>query len=56
MKKEKGQFYYFVMIHLMALTMAMMGCATQNKSVGLGGLFGASTGAVLTLPGFFGRF
>lgn len=48
MKKEKAQFYYLVaLIHLIALTLAMMGCATQNKSAGLGGAIGAGTGALL---------
>lgn len=47
MKRERSQFYYFALIHLIALTLAMMGCATQNKSVGLGGALGAGTGAAL---------
>lgn len=49
MKKEQAQFCYFVVIHLIALTLAFMttGCATQNKSAGLGGAIGAGSGALL---------
>lgn len=47
MKRERSNFYYFALIHLIALSLAMLGCATQSKSVGLGGVIGASTGAVL---------
>ncbi len=49
MKKEKAQFYYFVAIHIVALSIAFLttGCATQNKSAGLGGAIGAGTGALL---------
>lgn len=47
MTKEKANFYYFALVHMIALSLAMMGCATQNKSVGLGGAIGAGTGAVL---------
>lgn len=47
MKPEEKQFYYFALISLIALTFAMTGCATQNKSAGLGGAIGAGTGAVL---------
>jgi len=47
MKREDAQFYYFAVIHLIAFTLAMVGCATQNKSAGLGGAIGAGTGAVL---------
>jgi hypothetical protein len=49
LKKEKAQFYYFVAIHIVALSIAFLttGCATQNKSAGLGGAIGAGTGALL---------
>lgn len=47
MKREKANFYYFAFVYLIALSLAMMGCATTNKSVGLGGAIGAGTGAVL---------
>jgi len=47
MKREDAQFYYFALIHLVALTLAMSGCATQNKSAGLGGAIGAGSGAIL---------
>lgn len=47
MKKETASFYYFSMIYFVALSLAMAGCATQNKSAGLGGLLGAGTGAAL---------
>lgn len=47
MKRDTADFWYFTMIHMMALALAMTGCATQNKSAGLGGLLGAGTGAAL---------
>lgn len=49
MSKERKQFLYFTVIHLTALILMMLssGCATQNKSVGLGGAIGAGTGAML---------
>lgn len=47
MKRDTADFCYFTMIHMVALALAVTGCATQNKSAGLGGLLGASTGAVL---------
>lgn len=47
MKREDAQFYYFAVIHLIAFTLVMVGCATQNKSAALGGAIGAGTGAVL---------
>ena len=49
MKKEKAQFYYFVAIHIVALSIAFLttSCATQNKSAGLGGAIGAGSGALL---------
>lgn len=46
-KKEKANLYYFALIHLVAITLLMSGCATQNKSAGLGGAIGAGTGAIL---------
>ena len=49
MKKEKASFYYFALVHLLAISLFMlMGCATQNKSAGFGGLIGAGTGAALS--------
>jgi hypothetical protein len=59
MNKERANFYYFAAIHLVALTLALMGCATQDKSVGLGGVIGAGTGAVLggiADPGSKGKY
>ncbi len=47
MNKDTANFCYFSMICLTALALAMTGCATQNKSAGLGGLIGAGAGAVL---------
>ncbi len=47
MKKETANFYCFSMIHLLAFALAMAGCATQNKSAGLGGMIGVGTGAAL---------
>ncbi len=42
---NKATFCYFV--PLVALTLAAAGCATQSKSIGLGGAIGAGGGAVL---------
>lgn len=49
MKKEEAQLYYFLVVHLIAYTLAFatLGCATQNRSIGLGAAVGAGTGAVL---------
>lgn len=47
MKRANAQFYYFVVIQLTVLMFFMMGCATQTKSIGLGGAIGAGTGAIL---------
>ncbi len=46
MKRDTADFCYFV-IHLVALALVMTGCATPNKSAGLGGMIGAGAGAVL---------
>jgi len=45
-RKEKMNLYYMAVIYLIALLLAT-GCATQNKSAGLGGLIGATGGAAL---------
>ena len=47
MTQEKVNFYYFALVQITALSLAMSGCATQSKSIGLGGAIGAGTGAVL---------
>lgn len=47
MNKDQATFTYFALIHLVALTLVMAGCATQSKSIGLGGAIGAGGGAVL---------
>ncbi len=47
MKRATSNFCYMSMIHLAVIGLAMSGCATQNKSAGLGGLIGAGTGAAL---------
>lgn len=45
-RKEKFNLYYIASIYIAALLLAT-GCATQNKSAGLGGLIGATGGAAL---------
>jgi hypothetical protein len=47
--KNEREFYYFIAIHAVAATLALTtcGCASANKSIGLGGSIGAGTGAVL---------
>lgn len=45
-RNEKMNLYYMAAIYLVALLLAT-GCATQNKSAGLGGLIGATGGAAL---------
>ncbi len=47
MKRDENNFCYMAMIYLAVISLAMSGCATQNKSAGLGGLIGAGTGAAL---------
>ncbi len=46
MSKEKANFYYFALVYTVAFAVTMAGCATQNKSIGLGGGIGAGAGAV----------
>lgn len=46
--KDQGNLYYCIGVHLLSLVLAVLsGCATSGKSVGLGGVIGGSTGAVL---------
>ncbi|MBX3115693.1 MAG: hypothetical protein KF836_14105 [Fimbriimonadaceae bacterium] len=45
-RKEKMNMLYMAAIYLVAFLLAT-GCATQNKSAGLGGLIGATGGAAL---------
>lgn len=47
MNQERKQFYYLYVVAVAAFSLALVGCATANKSVGLGGVIGAGTGAVL---------
>lgn len=49
MKRDTANLCYMALILVAAFGLAMMtsGCATQNKSAGLGGMIGAGTGAVL---------
>lgn len=47
MKRDTANLLYLSMIHLITFSLAMMGCATQSKSVGLGGAIGTGTGAAL---------
>lgn len=60
MTKEKANFLYFAIIQIITLSLMLTtGCATTNKSVGLGGAVGAGTGAILggiVDPGKNGEF
>ena len=47
MNKEKCTLYYFSLVSLIAVSLGIAGCATQSKSIGLGGGIGAGTGAIL---------
>lgn len=58
MKRERADLYYLMFITL-ALAISAVGCATQGKSVGLGGVVGAGTGAIaggLMDPGKDGEY
>jgi hypothetical protein len=60
-KKEQQQFAYFLLIQITAFLLAtnLIGCASINKSAGLGGVVGAGTGAIaggLANPGKDGEF
>lgn len=60
-KKEKQELTYFLIIQVTAflLTMNLSGCASTNKSAGLGGVIGAGTGAIaggLADPGKDGEY
>lgn len=49
MKRDTANLCYMALIFVAAFGLAAMtsGCATQNKSAGLGGMIGAGTGAIL---------
>jgi hypothetical protein len=47
MSRDKANLYYFGMISLICMSLYLNGCATESKSVGLGGAIGAGSGAVL---------
>ena len=47
MTQEKVNLYYFALVQITALSLVISGCATQSKSIGLGGAIGSGTGAVL---------
>lgn len=47
MNRDKADLYYFAFASLACLSLFLNGCATANRSVGLGGVIGAGTGAVL---------
>jgi hypothetical protein len=47
MKLKKYHYQWATLLGLFALTIFSTGCATQGKSIGLGGAIGAGTGAVL---------
>ena len=60
-KQEKANFTYFLAIQLLALSLVFLmgGCATANKSVGLGAGIGAGAGAIaggLADPGKDGQY
>ncbi len=59
--KKTEDLTYILIIQLLALSLVtlMVGCATQNKSAGLGGLIGAGAGAIaggLADPGKDGQY
>jgi hypothetical protein len=47
MNRDKADLYYFAFISLVCLSLFLNGCATANKSVGLGGAIGTGSGALL---------
>lgn len=47
MNREKADLFYFALISFLCMSLFLSGCATQGKSVGLGGAIGTGTGAVL---------
>ena len=47
MKFKQFAYYLFAWSGFLALAFGMSGCATQSKSLALGGVIGAGTGAVL---------
>lgn len=59
-KKEKANMAYFMVIHLLALSLMFLnGCATAGKSAALGGGIGAGVGAIaggLADPGRDGEY
>jgi hypothetical protein len=58
MKRERADLIYLMFVFL-ALAVSAAGCATQGKSVGLGGAVGAGTGAIaggLMDPGKDGEY
>jgi len=55
----KSWLIYLISLSALALVVTMTGCATQSKSIGLGGTIGAGTGAILggiADPGKDGEF
>lgn len=47
MSRTKTEFCYFVRVSILCLSLFLNGCATQEKSAGLGGAIGAGTGTAL---------
>jgi hypothetical protein len=47
MKRERADLLYFALISFVCMSLFLSGCATESKSVGLGGAVGAGSGAVL---------
>ncbi len=47
MNREKADLCYLALICAICMSFFLSGCATQGKSVGLGGAVGAGTGAAL---------
>jgi hypothetical protein len=47
MSRERAEFIYLALVSMACLSLVLNGCATANKSVGLGGAVGAGSGALL---------
>ena len=47
MKRDKADLLYFALILFLCMSVFLSGCATESKSIGLGGAIGAGSGAVL---------
>jgi hypothetical protein len=47
MNRDKANLYYLALIFFACMSLFLNGCATANKSIGLGGAIGAGGGATL---------